>query len=256
MAPVYSVLAAPWCRPRRIPLLLWYTHWRATTMLRAAERVADRILSVDHRSFPLPSQKVVAIGHGIDVDEFPCIDGPRDRGPLRLLSLGRYSQAKGIETVIRAVAMVPGVMLTHHGPALTPGEEAHRVHLAAVVDELDIGARVVLGEPLPRSEVVKELARVDVLVNNMKAGAPDKVVYEAGAACLPVLASNPVFDGFLPPSLRFERDDVAGLARRLAAFDRSTRSRTGHELRARVVDGHSSTHWADSVLDVARSVGR
>ena len=37
-------------------------------------------------------------------------------------------------------------------------------------------------------------ARSDVLVNNMRAGAPDKVVYEAAAPCLPVLASNPVFD--------------------------------------------------------------
>ena len=39
-----------------------------------------------------------------------------------------------------------------------------------------------------------------VLVNNMRAGAPDKVVYEAAASCLPVLASNPVFDDLLPGS--------------------------------------------------------
>ena len=26
MAPIYAVLAAPWCRPLRVPLLLWYTH--------------------------------------------------------------------------------------------------------------------------------------------------------------------------------------------------------------------------------------
>src|SRR4029078_12460848 len=29
MIPVYVVLAAPLVRPRRIPLLLWYTHWKA-----------------------------------------------------------------------------------------------------------------------------------------------------------------------------------------------------------------------------------
>ena len=64
----------------------------------------------------------------------------------------------------------------------------------------------------------------DALVNNMRAGATDKVVYEAAATCLPVLASNPALDGFLPPELRFERDDPASLAERiteLAAADRA-----------------------------------
>src|SRR6476659_939722 len=34
MIPVYVVLAAPLVRPRRIPLLLWYTHWKASNQLR------------------------------------------------------------------------------------------------------------------------------------------------------------------------------------------------------------------------------
>ena len=41
----------------------------------------------------------------------------------------------------------------------------------------------------------------------MRAGAPDKVVYEAAAACLPVLASNPIFDELLAPEQRFTRWD-------------------------------------------------
>jgi glycosyltransferase involved in cell wall biosynthesis len=254
MAPVYAVLAAPWCRPRRIPLLLWYTHWRATTMLRVALHAADAVVTVDRRSFPLSSRKVVATGHGIDVDEFPCRDRPPISEGLRLLSLGRYSSAKGIDTVIRAVAMVPGATLTHHGPTLAPAEAAHRAELANLVDELGLADRVTLGDEVPRRQIPQEFARVDALVNNMRAGAPDKVVFEAAASCLPVFASNPVFDGFLPSPLRFPRDDAAALATRLVAFDPASRAGTGHELRARVVAGHSSENWAQAVLDVARSV--
>jgi glycosyltransferase involved in cell wall biosynthesis len=256
MAPVYAVLAAPWCRPRRVPLLLWYTHWRATTMLRVGLCVSDAVVSVDRRSFPLPSSKVVATGHGIEVDDFPCVDRPVRTGALRLLSLGRYSSAKGLDTVIRAVAMLPGVTLTHHGPALTPAEVAHRLELERLVKALGLGERVTLGDALPRGEVAEELSAADALVNNMRAGAPDKVVYEAAASCLPVFASNPVFDDFLPPSLRFPREDAAALATRIAAFDPDTRLRAGHELRARVVGGHSTGHWADAILQVARSVRR
>src|SRR5439155_6178788 len=65
MVPLYAVLAAPLVRPLRIPLVLWYTHWKGHAVVRAAEKVCTAIASVDARSFPLPSRKVHAIGHGI-----------------------------------------------------------------------------------------------------------------------------------------------------------------------------------------------
>ena len=77
------------------------------------------------------------------------------------------------------------------------------------------------------------LAEADALVNNMRAGATDKVVYEAAATCLPVLASNPALDGFLPAELRFERDDPAGLADRIRALATADRAALGRELRER-----------------------
>jgi glycosyltransferase involved in cell wall biosynthesis len=91
-----------------------------------------------------------------------------------------------------------------------------------------------------------------VLVNNMRAGAPDKVVYEAAASCLPVLASNPVFDAFLAPEFRFRRDDPDELAERLAAFaalDPTAREAVGRELHARVERDHAVEGWADRVLE-------
>ncbi len=71
-------------------------------------------------------------------------------------------------------------------------------------------------DPVPYTEVPALLASRDVLVNNMREGALDKVVYEAAATGMPVLASNSGFDDLLPPELRFAREDAAGLAERLA----------------------------------------
>src|SRR5262249_44491031 len=62
MCPIYAVLAAPLVRPLRIPLLLWSTHWKATGRLRLAERLSTTTLSVDRRTFAVPSAKLVAIG--------------------------------------------------------------------------------------------------------------------------------------------------------------------------------------------------
>jgi glycosyltransferase involved in cell wall biosynthesis len=233
MVPLYAVIAAPLVRPRRIPLALWYTHWKAHAVVRAAEKVCTHILSVDRRSFPLPSRKVRGIGHGIDVGEFACTEPPA--GPLRALVLGRYSPAKGLETILRA-AELADVAVDAHGSDAT-FEEYKRS-----LESRFPGAE--LGGPVPRAQVPGLFARHHVLVNNMRAGAPDKVVYEAAAACVPVLASNPVFDDLLPAELRFERDDVEGLAERLRTLAAHRRP----ELRETVIRRHSVEHWADELV--------
>jgi glycosyltransferase involved in cell wall biosynthesis len=248
MAPVYSELAAPLCRPLHIPLLLWFTHWRASWSLRVAEFVSTTVITADRRSFPLPSRKVVVTGHGIDLDEFPCVP-PVDHEGLQILSLGRYSPAKGLETVIRAVGSVPDARLRHHGPALTDEERGCKVELQQLVASLGLGHRVELGGPVPRSEVPGLLASADALVNNMRPGAADKVVYEAAASCVPALASSPVFDELLPVSLRFPRDDPAMLADRLRELGAMDRRLLGLELRERVARDHSVGTWARRLLE-------
>src|SRR3954464_7838190 len=52
MIPVYVLLAAPLVRPRRTPLVLWYTHWKASPTLRVAERLAAAVGSAARPAFP------------------------------------------------------------------------------------------------------------------------------------------------------------------------------------------------------------
>ncbi len=193
------------------------------------------------RTFPLRSRKVVAIGHGIDLAEFPCAQREH-AGRLRVVALGRTSPAKGYETIVRAAALAD-VELELRGPSLTREEEVERRRLQA------LGARV--EEAVPYAEVPALLRRKDVLVNNMREGALDKVVYEAAASCMPVLASNAGFADLLPAELRFDRDDPEELAEKLRALADADRAAIGRELRARVEERHSVGHWADEVLRVA-----
>jgi glycosyltransferase involved in cell wall biosynthesis len=257
MCPIYAVLAAPLARPLGVPVLLWYTHWRPSRTLRLAERLATRVVSVDKRSFPIDSPKVRGIGHGIDLAEFECAQR-EPGGDFRALVLGRYSEAKGLETVLRGVRLALDrgldLRLEAYGPALNPTERTHRTELEQLVAELDLGRRVRLGHALLRSELPEVFGRADVLLNNMRAGAPDKAVYEAGASCVPVLASNPVFDELLEPELRFAREDPGDLAAKLRAFAaRSDRDELGSRLRERVAERHSVSTWAEGILKAARA---
>jgi glycosyltransferase involved in cell wall biosynthesis len=237
MVPLYAVLAAPLVRPLRIPLVLWYTHWKAHAVVRAAERVCTAVTSVDARSFPLPSSKLHPLGHAIDLDEFRCSDAPPP--PPRALVLGRYSPAKGLETILHAAREV-GVHVEVHGTDET--FEAYRRELQQAFPEAGLAG------PVPRTQVPELFARSHVLVNNMRAGAPDKVVYEAAASCLPVLAANPVFDDLLPDELRFRQDDADDLAWKLSSLDLRRRP----ELREVVERRHSVDHWADGLLATVR----
>jgi glycosyltransferase involved in cell wall biosynthesis len=250
MCPIYAVLAAPLARPRRVPVLLWFTHWRESRLLHLAERLSTAVITVEQRSFPFASRKVVAIGHGIDLSGFSCIER-RHRDPMHLAVLGRTSPAKGLEVIVRGVAEVPGVHLELVGPSLTDEERAHRSRLEALVLELSLGDRVVIRQPIPRGEVPSFLGAKDLLVNNMRAGATDKIVFEAAATCLPVLASNPALDGLLPPELRFDRDDPGSLATRIHELATVDRAAIGRELRARVEHEHDVEAWADRVIAVA-----
>jgi glycosyltransferase involved in cell wall biosynthesis len=243
MSPIYAVLAAPLVRPLRIPLLLWFTHWRASRLLRLAERVSTRVLTVDRSSFPLASPKVTPIGHGIDVAALPCVD---QQEPLRLLALGRTSPAKGLDTIVDA-ALLAGVELELRGPSLTEEERAYRDALGVPVEP-----------PVARREIAAVYAAAGVLVNNMRSGALDKVVFEAAASCLPVLVSNPGFDSLvegIEPSLRFPQDDARALADRIQALlvaGPEARAQIGRALRARVESDHSVDRWAERVLEAAR----
>jgi glycosyltransferase involved in cell wall biosynthesis len=259
MCPIYAVLAAPLTRPLGVRVLLWYTHWSATRTLRVAERLSNAVLTVDPRTFPLLSAKVRAIGHGIDLEEFGCAHDD-SHADVRAVALGRYSPAKGLEVVLRGLrlALDEGldVRLEVYGPALNPAERAHRAELERLVEELDLGRRVKLAHAVLRTEVPGLFARADVLVNNMRAGATDKVVYEACASCLPAIASNPAFDSLLDEELRFEREDARGLADRLLALGRrppEERHLLGETLRERVAASHSVGSWADAVLEAAAS---
>ena len=171
-------------------------------------------------------------------------------GTVRLLALGRTSPAKGLATVVDAAAQVAGVELEIRGPSLTDEERAHRAELVAR------GSRV--EDAVPRTQIGDVYAAVDALVSNMRAGALDKVVFEAAAAGLPVLVASdgfaPLVDGVEPP-LRFVQDDASSLAERIRGLvdaGPAGRAAAGEELRRRVVRDHSVEHWADAIVAAAR----
>src|SRR5207244_11316961 len=152
--------------------------------------------------------------------------------------------SKGLDTIVRAVAKIDNARLRIVGPSSSAEERSHRAELEA----LATGLPVSIEEPVPRAELPALFAETDVLVNNMRAGAPDRVVYEAGASCVPVLASNPIFADMLQPFPREDVDELAPRLRAFAALAPEERARIGRGLRDKVAAEHSIDSWAERVL--------
>jgi len=105
MIPVFTVLAAPLLRVRRIPLITWYAHRQLTTTLKLAHHLSDRMVSINENSYPYKKDKLVCTGHGIDTELF-CPDGTMPDDPPLLLSVGRLSPIKNLEVLIDAVEIL------------------------------------------------------------------------------------------------------------------------------------------------------
>lgn len=264
MVPLFVLLVAPLAKALRVPVFLWYTHWKAGRSLRLALPLVDGVLSVSSGSFPLATSKLHATGHAIDVARFTPAEDPPANGPLRFLALGRTARWKGYDTMIQALAVATerglDAQLEIRGPHLTEDEEAHRQELEATVAESEIlRDRVRIEPPLARDEIPARLRASDALLSATQpreSETLDKVVYEAAACGVPVIASNTALDEFLAGlqvELRFKARDSEGLADTLLAFAAAgptVRRDAGAELRGRVVAGHSVESWADSVTRI------
>jgi len=265
--PLYAIVAAPVVLPRRVPLLLWYAHPSSHLVLRLAERVSTLVLTAEARTFPLASAKVRQIGQAVQTSLLEPTKPHGVAGRVRAVALGRYSAVKGLPAVVEAVAAARtagvDVSLTVHGSAAPGAEAEHRASLERLVQRRGVGEHVVLGGAVPRSELPALFARSDVLVNNTRPGSADKATFEAAYACLPVLASNPVYDDFvagIEPPLLFGPDRSDELAERLAAvaaLEPEERWRIGSVLRQRVDERHSVRSWVGGLLAaVAEAQGR
>ena len=138
-------------------------------------------------------------GNGVEITNATAVarlnaTGPQitDHGATRR-RIDVFAAAKGLVNIVRAVEQVDEVRLRIVGPSVTEEERVHRIALERLVIDLGLLDRVDIAGPVPRHAVPSLYADVDALVNDMREGAADKVVYEAAATCLPVIASNQAF---------------------------------------------------------------
>jgi glycosyltransferase involved in cell wall biosynthesis len=184
MIPIFAAMAAPVLKPRRIPIVLWYTHPKLSRVLRLAHYASDRVVTSLPSSYPYRRDKLDVIGHGIDTDVFsPAPEVASHEAPL-ILSVGRLSPVKDFGTLLEAGALLrrrggrPFRIVIVGSPAV-PSDHRYAAWLQGEVGRLDLGEIVSILPAMPARELAAWYRRAVVCVNLTEQGSGDKVVFEA-----------------------------------------------------------------------------
>lgn len=226
MSPIFAIWAWPLARLRGCKLLLWYLHRADTFRLRLALLLSRSLVTADAASLTIKSQKIVSVGHGIDLARFAVSrQWPVTGRPVRIISVGRLSPIKDFATLIRAAAVLRerGVPVNVRivGKAVMRGDVAYERSLEALVDDLGVRDIVSFAGFVPYRDIAAQYAWADVAVGCTPAGGIDKVLLEAMAAGCVVLTSNTVMRTYLEPyadRLVFRHGEPGELADKLQAL--------------------------------------
>lgn len=253
MITIFSILAAPVLRPRRIPIVTWYAHPSVTPTLKLAHLASNRMVTSLPSAYPYKHDKLTIIGQGIDTKIFAPVPGVVSE-PRSVLCVGRISPVKDHGTLLRAVAKLD-CRVTIIGATAGAKDEAFLASLHALAAELGITQRVNFVPSVPPTELPAHYSRCDVHVNLTPAGFGDKVAWEAMSCARPCLVANTEFRetlGDYPDDLLFKHGDPDDLAAKLSALlarSDEDRAKIGQHLRSQVERLHSLPALAESILN-------
>ncbi len=234
MNPEYVVLAGWWWRLSGRRVVLWYVHRARNVRLRIAVFFANTVLSTARESITLASPKIRIVGHGIDVEKFSSQPlKPFDARALKIVSVGRITPIKHLETIIDALALLREqdvlARLDLIGEPSVGSDRDYKEKLTALIEKHGLQEQVSFLGPIKNPEMPAVYPRYDLSVNACPTGGIDKAVLESMASGVIVLVCNEGFRSYfdeLSPELIFTFENPNDLATKIQSLISIPRSST------------------------------
>lgn len=218
MNQIYVILGAPFWRALRKPIGLWYAHGTVSPSLKLATFLTNHVFTSTSEGFRIDTQKRVIVGQGIDTTLFiPASKVPSDT--LRLVTVGRISQSKNLETLIAACARFKEVGTKFHltivGVPVTEAEHLYDIKMKALTAYLGLIDNVTWAGPTSNHQLPQLLQQSDIFIHDGSTNSLDKALLEAVLCGCVVVTSNPAYKALtqeLAPEYLFLVKDEKNLA--------------------------------------------
>ncbi len=227
MNQIYVILGAPIFMLYGKKVALWYTHKQVSWTLWLASKFVDVIFTAAEESMLLKTPKKRVVGHGIDMSPYQhSVHKPIASAPYRIVSIGRITPVKDLETLVRATGLLKdaGVLVevTLVGPEVAAGDRAYRKKLNALILELSLSNVITFVGGKAPAEVRAILAEADFSVNLCPTGGLDKAVIESVVSGVPTLVANTAFAAYFNDSeagqFLFTYGDATDLASKIKSM--------------------------------------
>jgi len=264
MMPLFTVLAAPILKHKRIPIITWYAHPSLTWTLKLAHHLSDCMVTSLSTAYPYKRDKLIVVGQGIDTNLF-APDGTKPDSPPMILCAGRLSLVKDHPTLLRAAALLRkrlprAFRVVILGDPANPRDKPYVRLLHQQVKELALEGIVLFEPGVPMDYLPRWYRRCTVHVNLTPPGFADKVAWEALACERPCLIANDAFEetlGDYAERSLFRYGDPGDLMDRLywaLSLSDSMRALMGFYLRQQVLKMHSLKRLMERLLGVFQEV--
>jgi len=154
--------------------------------------------NAEHLRTIAPEDKAVhCVYHGINLDLFSLNGRPTESAPpYRILTVARFVEKKGIDTILRALARLRGEGMDFRFTLVGEGKASFNRKVRALIDELGLADVTDLPGTITHDEVIRLLQEADCFTlgcRKAKDGDRDgipNVVAEAMATGVPVAATD------------------------------------------------------------------
>jgi len=228
-SPIFVIASWPAAFLFRKKIVLWYLHRSVTWKLKLAEKMCYKIVTASKESLGFKSDKVFETGHGINVGMFKTERSWESKAVLNLLTVGRVTPIKNLETLIKAVSILRDKEIKFHlkivGQPAMPNDYAYQEKLKQTVQDSGLSDEVEFVGFVPYSELSRYYKEADVFVNLLSRGGIDKALLEAMASGCLVLTSNTIagkYLGHYSNRLIFKHGDPKNLSENLLALKKLT----------------------------------
>lgn len=249
MNQVYILLGSLLWRVWGKKIGLWYAHGKVSNSLRIAEIMAHILFTSTEQGLRLKTLKRVIVGQGIDLLRFSFQKKDAQVDIIKIVTVGRISQSKNIETLISACQLLKekGLVFIFNivGTSYTTAEKEYEKEMRAKVENLRLADCIKWSGSVSQEKLPPVLQESDIFIQDSTTQSLDKALLEAVACGCVVISSNSSYKSFsfeLVPQYCFSSNNAIELCTILesaASLSSEARELSMEDVRKALKEQHS-----------------